>query len=114
MEGFIAPKGWTAPKPEPSPVDLTSKLTGPALKEAVALALVDVLKGDVLPTKAAARAVAGIVGAPLTPEAWEALVGEIGKEWAQGEGIDVPAYVPPKPPEPVVIEEPKPGPKEVP
>jgi hypothetical protein len=112
---WIAPKGWKAPEPKPAPEPLTKE----QVKQALAEALVPVMRGEPLPVAKAAEQVAGAVeGACLLWSEVVALVREIASEWAAGKGPDVDAYVPPPPPpppEPVVIEEPtEPDPKEVP
>ncbi len=111
---WIAPKGWKPPEPKPAPPVPT-----PAqVKQALAEALVQVMRGEPLPCAKAAEQVAGVVsGAGLLWSEVVAMVREIAAEWAEGKGPDVAAYVPPPEPkpEPVVIEEPtEPDPKEVP
>jgi len=119
MTEWIAPKGWT--KPElPAPPTLTPAQA----KQAIAVALVQEMKGNPLPVAKAAEHVAGVVsGAGLLWSEVVAMVREIAAEWAEGKGPDVAPYVPPPPPpEPVVVypdpdpiePEPLPDPKEVP
>jgi hypothetical protein len=111
---WIAPKGWKAPEPKPAPESLTKSQA----KQALAVALVQEMKGNPLPVAKAAEQVAGVVsGAGLLWSEVVALVKEIAAEWAEGKGPDVEAYKPPPEPkpEPVVITEPRePDPKEVP
>jgi len=75
-------------------------------KQALALALVDVMRGMPMPRHIAAARVMGIpVGSGLRASEVVSIVEEIADEWAAGKGPDVPEYVPP--PEPV---KPKPEP----
>ena len=104
IDGYVFPRGYKAPTPEPSPAALTSKLTGEALKHAVGFALVDVLKGEPGRLRDTAKTVLGIVGCPMSIEDMMMLVSEIDTEWRAGGGIDVPDYVPPKPPVAVAVE----------
>lgn len=109
---WIAPKGWTPPKPQ-----TVTPPTKAQAKQALAEALVDVMRGEPVPCAKAAEQVAGVVsGAGLLWSEVVALVKEIAAEWAQGKGPDVHVYEPPPEPkaEPVAIEAPKPDPKEVP
>ena len=113
---WIAPKGYTAPEGAPAPEPMSRA----DAKQALALALVDVMRGMPMPRHIAAARVMGIpVGSGLRASEVVSIVEEIADEWAAGKGPDVPAYVPPpepvKPKPPMVIEyDEPPDPKEVP
>ena len=99
---WIAPKGYTAPEGAPAPEPMSREQA----KQALALALVDVMRGMPMPRHIAAARVMGIpVGSGLRASEVVSIVEEIADEWAAGKGPDVPEYVPP--PEPV---KPKPEP----
>ena len=113
-KNWIAPKGYTAPECEPAP----GPMSRADAKQALALALVDVMRGQPMPRHIAAARVMGIpVGSGLRASEVVSIVEEIADEWATGKGPDVPEYVPPpEPPKPKpepVIDEPT-DPKEVP